>query len=557
MKVSDWFRRSVAGAAVMLGGALMMTVSAQGQLVTVAFDDFEGLTLRPFDVANDNGKGDGTDWTKNIRTGTARAWTVDNSQMGAPAGSAAGGVCAEIGYNGWSAMDVDSWIDEQGVQAGRTTLGAGTNNTALVSDPDAYYDFDEPAQPGLAYNSYISRQYNLAGFNVATLSITFDWEFAIENAQRGVVEVSFDNGTTWQNLIDVDSNDGANDVILTGPSTFVEGTHFDATSNTMLFRIGCLTASNNWWFAVDNIAVTTADGFSDVEDFEGLTLEPFGVAAGTPPGDGTDYTDDVTNWTIDNSGMLAGCDEGAFDGWAAMDSDSWVNQQGGQGRTALSTFGTNNTLLVADGDAFYDFDFSFNPPDPVPAQAVNTYISRTYDLTGYDSRTVRVSLDFEFRIENAQRGTIEVSFDNGATWATLEDIDNADGMNTQGANDDFVTTQFDGNGFPIPYVAGTDFPARISNSMILRIGYLNADNNWWFAVDNVRVEAEVGGVVLGDANGDGSFDFGDIEAFFLAITDLPTYTSQYPLVDVSALDMNNDGNTDFGDIEAFFVALTS
>ncbi len=63
--------------------------------------------------------------------------------------------------------------------------------------------------------------------------------------------------------------------------------------------------------------------------------------------------------------------------------------------------------------------------------------------------------------------------------------------------------------------------------------------------------------VAGDANGDGNFDFGDIEAFFLALTDAAAYAAAYPDVAISLLDMNADGNTDFGDIDAFFVALTA
>ncbi len=522
---------------------LALCSSAGAQLVQVAFDDFEGLTLQEFDVANNVGVGDGTDWTKDIRTGTAREWTIDNSLMGAPPGSNPGGVCTELAYNGWSAMDVDSWIEEQGPQIGRTTLGAGTHNTALIADPDGYYDFDVPDQPNLAYHSYASRSYDVKGFDQATLSITFDWEFAIENLQKGVVDVSFDGGTTWQNLLDVDNTDGTNDTILTGPSTFVAGTHFNATSTTFQLRIGCINASNNWWFAVDNIDVSTTDGFSDLEDFEGLTLEPFGDAAGDPPGDGTDYTQMIPDWTIDNSGMLGFSLEGAFDGWAALDSDSWVNEQGGQGRTDLSIFGEHNTLLVADGDAFYDYDRNLDDTGDAPAQAVNTWISREYDLTAFDNCTLQITFDYEFVIENAQRGTAEVSFDNGATWVSLLDLDNNDGAN----DTKFAETRV--------FVAGTDFVASHSNSMILRFGYLTADNNWWFAIDNVGVEAEVLTYVPGDANGDGNVDFGDIDPFLEALFDFKSYLTNYPKADPRALDMLCDGSVNFGDIDPFLFAL--
>ncbi|MBL8888900.1 MAG: hypothetical protein JNL67_02905 [Planctomycetaceae bacterium] len=533
-------------------GALAMCGSANAQLQTVAFDDFEDLhtTMVPFTVAP-NVYADGTDYSTQIRTGTPRAWTIDNSQMGNPAGSSAGGVCLEPGYNGWTAMDVTSWTAEQGVQAGRTALGLATRNTALVADPDAYYDFDSPAQPGDAYNSYISRSYDLTGFNLSTLEISFDYEFAIENNQRGTIEVSFDGGTTWQLVLDLIKGSNPNNTILRGPGTFVAGTHFNPTSTQMLLRIGCITAGNNWWFAVDNVRVKTSDGFDDLEDFEGLPMVSFLNAPPgarpplAPPFDGTDFTNVIPNWTIDNSLMNGFCREAGFDGWTALDIKCWVNQQGGDGRSLLDFGGFNqNAALVADGDAFYDFGRNLSNTGSPPPNAVNTYIQREYDLSTYDNRTLQISLDYEFRIENQQRGTIEVSFDGGQTWILLREL--VKGTSSNG------TYLIDS---PV-FVAGTDFVALQTKKMILRLGYLDSDNNWWFAVDNVLVQAETLSFLPGDANDDGFFDFGDIEAFVLALMDPDAYAQQYPNVNVNnVLDFYGDGNFDFGDLEAFVVAL--
>ena len=124
--------------------------------------------------------------------------------------------------------------------------------------------------------------------------------------------------------------------------------------------------------------------------------------------------------------------------------------------------------------------------------------------------------------------------------APLLDLDNNDGSND---------TKF--TGFT-PFVAGTDFTGTQSPTMILRFGYINADNNWWFAVDNVKIEAEVLDFVPGDANDDGFFDFGDIEAFVLALLDPKVYAAEYPNVDPNVvLDFYCDGFFDFGDIEGF------
>ncbi len=539
------------GAAACTGAALLCG-SASAQLQTVAFDDFEDLhpTMVPFTLPS-NVYADGTDYSTQIRIGTSREWTIDNSQMGNPVGSSAGGVCQEPGYNGWTAMDVASWTAEQGSQIGRTALGLASRNTALVADPDAYYDFDSPGQPGDAYNSYISRNYDLTGYNTSTLEISFDYEFAIENNQRGTIEVSFDGGTTWQMVLDLVKGALPNDTILRGPGTFVAGTHFNPTSDQMLFRIGCITASNNWWFALDNVHVTTGDGFDDLEDFEGLTMVSFlnQAPGATPPTtsrfDGTDFTNNIPNWTIDNSQMGGYCREPGYDGWNAMDVKCWVNEQGGQGRSLLD-FGDfdMNAALVADGDAFYDFSSNFTNDGPAPSNSMNTYIQREYDLTSYDNRTVQISLEYEFLIENQQRGTIEASFDGGQTWVMLREL--AQGSNP---NDTFLIDA-------PTFVASSDFYALQTKKMILRLGYLDAGNNWWMAVDNVKVEAEFITFVPGDANDDGAFDFGDLEAFVLALTDPDGYASQYPNVNVNdVLDFYGDGIFDFGDIDAFIVAL--
>lgn len=532
--------------------SLWLCGTAAAQLQTVAFDDFEDLhpSMVPFTLPA-NVFADGTDYSTEIRVGTPREWTIDNSQMGNPAGSAAGGVCQEPGYNGWTAMDVASWTAEQGSQIGRTALGLASRNTALVADPDAYYDFDSPGQPGDAYNSYISRTYDLTGFDTSTLEISFDYEFAIENNQRGTIEVSFDGGLTWQMVLDLVKGSFPNNTILRGPGTFVAGTHFTPTSDQMLFRIGCITAGNNWWMAVDNVRVKTNDGFDDLEDFEGLNMVSFLNAppGATPPTtsrfDGTDFTADIPNWTIDNSLMGGYCREPGYDGWTAMDVKCWVNEQGGQGRSLLDFGDFNlNAALVADGDAFYDFSSNFSNDGSAPSNSMNTYIQREYDLSTYDNRTLQVTLEYEFRIENQQRGTIEVSFDNGVTWVMLRELIKGDN-----ANDTYLIDA-------PTFVASTDFTALQTKKMILRLGYLDAGNNWWMAVDNVRVEAEPLTFVVGDANDDGLFDFGDLDAFVLALFDPIEYANQYPNVNVNdTLDFFGDGIFDFGDIEAFVVAL--
>ena len=467
MKLTRFCRFAIV--VIALSGGLVL--GGQVKADVIGFDDFEGLEMQPFTEAGgviDLGQG-GLDWTRNIP-----GWSVDNTLMNPPTMNA-------DAYNGWSAWNVDAWFVEQGDQ-GRGTcgcLGLGTGNTCLVADPDAWDDFGVNL-PSNGYNSYISRTYDLTGFNQNSLVISFDYEFRVEDSQEGTVEVSFDGGATWQELLHFgpvgdDFPDGS--YFFDTPGMFSAGTDFNASSSQLILRFGCFNAGNDWWFAIDNVSVTTGDGFNEFEDFEGLTLEPFSASVG----DGTDWSEEIPNWVIDNSGTVdsngvAGFSkETAYDGWKAVDVFGWVEEQGGDGRTLFNVVDPNNTVLLADGDAFFDYDCDTNGNGY--SGQVNTYVSREYCLSGYDVNSVKISFLYEFRIENQQLGVAEISFDGGATWTRLLEFDNNDG-----ANGDYLQGLAEFN-------AGTDFTATPSGTMILRFGYLMSGNNWWFAIDDVMVEA--------------------------------------------------------------------
>lgn len=62
--------------------------------------------------------------------------------------------------------------------------------------------------------------------------------------------------------------------------------------------------------------------------------------------------------------------------------------------------------------------------------------------------------------------------------------------------------------------------------------------------------------LLGDMNGDGFFNGGDINPFFLALVDPDAYAEQYPTIDPTGPgDINDDGVLDSADINPFFDAL--
>lgn len=566
----------------------------------IAFDDFEGVTLIPFDVANTPTFSDGTDWT-NVVPG----WTIENDVSHVATTSAA--------YNGWVALDVNSWSRQQGNQGSDTAptgrsrmkLGGNVNNTAMVADPDAWDDFP-PAGKGNGFNSYFKRTIDITGRDLSSLALSFDWDFVTEDNQVGVVEVSFDGGpyailfaiaskdlvgdATWgtyakpDNDLSYSTNPGTDTVELT-QRTFVAGTDFTvppgATSITV--RFGCVLSGNDWWFAVDNVELADVNGVIDSEDFEGLTLLPFpDGGVGTPPGDGTDYSQNIANWSIDNDGfwnpllkMYTRSNERAFDGWAAIDSQSWSNQQGGQIRNEFFPSPTifppgRNTILVADPDAHDDFDVELPSDHPDKSKKeFNSFIYRVYDVSGYDNTTIEVEMDWESRIESTQRALVQVSFDCGATWTDLLDVDSDDATKlTELRNAGYL--YFDGTGDGIGVNNAGDIfstangpqswqftnasgarPAKNGSKMILRLGCIDAQNNWWFAVDNIKIEGTPQSFKHGDANQDGVINMSDVTAFNLALSNKANYDSTYAIAADVILDMNADGVFNSGDIAGF------
>jgi hypothetical protein len=526
-----------AGVAILAGSAIVCGSAAADE---VAFDDFEGLKLQPWSFAS--------------------------------------GTTDEEAYNGWSAMDVDSWIAEQGGQERDACgcLGSGTNNTLLVADPDAWDDFTAGAASD-GFNSFISRSYDLSGFDVSTLIVSFDYEFRIEDSQEGSFEISFDGGATFVELLRLGpvNPDGSNDgVIIEGsPASFMAGTDFTPTGDQIVLKFGCFNAGNDWWFAVDNVLVTAdaiggGAGFEDFEDFEGLPLEPFTAAGGGDgtdwtkdirsgtdrewtidnsqmvdgvlgDGDGTDWTRTIPNWAVDNSGMEIDVFEEFYNGWAAVDYNSWEAEQGQSSQIGLIAPGQNNTFLLADPDAAYDY-----VPPGSPSPGYNSFVSRTYDLSRFDSTTIRIECLYEYRAEDTQTGLIDVSFDGGQTFTNLRTL-NVDTIGNEAPFQvAFVAVAGDPAG---PIGSPTGFPAVQSNVMTLRFGMVESGNDWWFAVDNVMVEADPSPLVLGDANGDGEVTLLDVDPFVQLLT---------AGVYVEACDVNEDGSLTLLDVDPFVQLLT-
>lgn len=229
------WRRVVAGGAPLLIGLAAIDARA----APLFSEDFEGLELGPFISASEGG-GDGTDWTDVPPTG----WVRDN-------GATTTGGPPE--FFGFTFMDVGAWVATEGNQErSMFTRGVGA---VMVSDPDAYDDIGNIEDN--AYNVLMTTPaIPLANVVANTAVLNFDSSFRPYDQMTATVEVSFDGGTNFSNLLSMNSaNSGGNSSLTRVDEAMSLPLDNPAGASSMLIRFGMSNADNDWWWAVDNVSV--------------------------------------------------------------------------------------------------------------------------------------------------------------------------------------------------------------------------------------------------------------------------------------------------------------
>ena len=217
-----------------------MFSSAQGQ--TLFSEGFDGLTLGPF-VSDTEIDGDGSDWTADAPAG----WTKDNTDT--PEGG-------PPEFFGWTFMEKDAWIETAGNQ-GRDTFSKGSGVVA-VADGDEYDDgaVGIEGSPGLMNVFLMTPEISLAGQAENSVQLEFDSSFRPYPTMVGLVDVSFDGGSSWDNLLTLDDStvEGGTSSLSRADSHEVLPLSNPADGSAMI-RFGLTDAGNDWWWAVDNVAV--------------------------------------------------------------------------------------------------------------------------------------------------------------------------------------------------------------------------------------------------------------------------------------------------------------
>ncbi len=228
--------RLAAGAAVIAGGVMLSAANGQ----TIYSENFDGLTLGPL-VSSSEGGGDGTDWTADPPAG----WTKDNTTT--PTDGPAE-------FFGFTFFDKEAWIETAGNQS-RDTFTRGSGTVAVV-DPDEYDDLGE-IDPDLMNVFLMTPEISLDGVEENSLELAFDSSFRPYPTMVGTVDVSFDGGSNWDNLLTLNDAtvEGGTSSLSRADSHEVLPLSNPAGGSAMV-RFGLTDAGNDWWWAIDNVAVS-------------------------------------------------------------------------------------------------------------------------------------------------------------------------------------------------------------------------------------------------------------------------------------------------------------
>ena len=198
------------------------------------------------------------------------------------------------------------------------------------------------------------------------------------------------------------------------------------------------------------------------EDFESVSLDP---GTGSVP---VSWSRTVSGWTVDNSMMNGTSEAIEYQGGAILDVAEWLTESGGQGRTSEGTISPTGKALVFDPDEWDDERI-----DGDGDSGYNSTWFRTFDFTGEDLNSITIAFDYEFRAYDDQQMLAEVSFDGGATFETILDLDSNVIGNSLYASGGAA---FDSGDF-----------TPTSEEMILSFSMINGGNDWWGVIDNVSV----------------------------------------------------------------------
>ena len=228
-------------------GAVISTLQTLSVGTTLLTQDFELLALKPAILEQVGITPNGRDFTATPPEG----WSVNNGNM------ARGGAPE---WTGWTFADKNFWQTQGGQSRANFTLGTGT---VAVADTDEWQDY---ARENDNFNSGVTTiAVDLDSVEPNTVRLEFDSSFRPESGSsfvshvptnmQGFLDVSYDNGTTWTNLLTLDTSNTLGSATAPNVNERRVVNVPNPDTGSMKFRF-INTGTNDWWWAIDNILVT-------------------------------------------------------------------------------------------------------------------------------------------------------------------------------------------------------------------------------------------------------------------------------------------------------------
>ena len=366
-----------------------------------------------------------------------------------------------------------SGSDEEGDTLSFTVLSQPKNGTlsgtasALSYSPNANYSgsdsFSYKANDGTADSNAATVTITVNGVNdkpeVANQSVDVDEDGSVSITLSG----SDEEGDTLSFTVLSQPKNGT--LSGTAPALSYSPNANYSGSDSFSYKANDGTADSNTATVTINVMAGSdlGEGIYFEEDFDGLTLGAF-ESDSESGGDGTDWTaQGPSGWTMGKSeghGPTAGGEAvKEFDGWTFMDPVSW-DATAGQERAQFKK--GQGVIAVADSDEYDDeadskFDAWLSTPE--------------IDITGAEAGTLALSYDSSWRQE-PQAGKVTVSYDGGEEVTLLEL-----GAGTATAYDETVELDLKNPAGAKTAVISWDHQGH---------------NNWWWAIDNVKVYKKMG-----------------------------------------------------------------
>jgi len=180
-------------------------------------------------------------------------------------------------WDGWAFANDEWWTLTAEDQERSKFSGGKAVNTIAIADPDEWDDLNDPDSKG-TFNSWLSTPpIKISGVSANSITLTFDSSLRPEAPQVNELYVSFDGGTRIV-LIRMEAS-GENN-LYKEPLNKVEILKPDKEDVNVSIKINVpnptgakeavftwavIEAKNNWWWAIDNISVTTTSVVSAVD----------------------------------------------------------------------------------------------------------------------------------------------------------------------------------------------------------------------------------------------------------------------------------------------------